>query len=485
MRFRCPRRSPSLPPSRCLDFRRGTMRMLLVLAVVSGACHTWPAAAEDRAAGEPAAAADVAPFQPGDISIGEPLQLPLSAAETVLPAPVPPTVKAIPDAGRLRAPRDPAATAADTFRGDPAAGRTAARESGWLGFAVDDSLVTGRLVIVDVAEKSPAARAGVRQQDVLLAIDGEQLRTADQLAAALAAITPGQEVKVALGRPDRIDEVVLLATARPPEAITRDWQAASPSQPSRQPNREATASAFSAADSPLPADLPSPSITVPAAAPPLPFDSAGGLTRGAGSTAGAEPPQPPGPQGAAGNSRGRTALGVRTLPVDPGVQARFRLSEPAGALVIGVVHDLPASKAGVPPGSVIVALDNQPVRSPNELTTLVANGPTDKPVLLQYVLPGGEARRAEVSLQSLELPLERALIGPSTPVAAPPPALLSPSTARRIAHRPDERSRAATQAAATQARAATAVDPVAPVHAELQRLKARLEALERQLDRMR
>jgi hypothetical protein len=449
--------------------------MLLVLAVVSGACHTWPAAAEDRAAGEPAAAADVAPFQPGDISIGEPLQLPLSAAETVLPAPVPPTVKAIPDAGRLRAPRDPAATAADTFRGDQAA-----RESGWLGFAVDDSLVTGRLVIVDVAEKSPAARAGVRQQDVLLAIDGEQLRTADQLAAALAAITPGQEVKVALGRPDRIDEVVLLATARPPEAITRDWQAASPSQPSRQPNREAAASAFSAADSPLPADLPPPSITVPAAAPPLPFDSGGGLTRGAGSTAGAELPQPPGPQGAAGNSRGRTALGVRTLPVDPGVQARFRLSEPAGALVIGVVHDLPASKAGVPPGSVIVALDNQPVRSPNELTTLVANGPTDKPVLLQYVLPGGEARRAEVSLQSLELPLERALIGPSTPVAAPPPALLSPSTARRIAHRPDERSRAATQAPA-----ATAVDPVAPVHAELQRLKARLEALERQLDRMR
>jgi hypothetical protein len=319
---------------------------------------------------------------------------------------------------------------------------------------------------------------------VLLAIDGEQLRTADQLAAALAAITPGQEVKVALGRPDRIEEVALLATARPPEAITRDWQAANPSQPSRQPGRRA-ASAFSAADSPLPADLPPPSIAVPAAAPPLPFDSAGGLTRGAGSTAAAETPQPPGPQAAAGNSRGRTALGVRTLPVDPGVQARFRLTEPAGALVIGVVHDLPASKAGVPPGSVIVALDNQPVRSPNELTTLVANGPTDKPVLLQYVLPGGEARRAEVSLQSLELPLERALIGPSTPVVASPPALLPPSTARRIAHRPEERSRVATQAAATQAPTATAVDPVAPMHAELQRLKTRLEDLERRLDRMR
>jgi hypothetical protein len=31
---------------------------------------------------------------------------------------------------------------------------------------------------------------------------------------------------------------------------------------------------------------------------------------------------------------------------------------------------------------------------------------------LQYILPGGEKRRAEVSLQSLEVPLEQALVGP-------------------------------------------------------------------------
>ena len=100
------------------------------------------------------------------------------------------------------------------------------------------------------------------------------------------------------------------------------------------------------------------------------------------------------------------------MPVDPAVAERFKLTQPAGALVIGVVHDLPASKAGVPPGSVIVALDNQPVRSPNELTQLVTHGPIGRPVTLQYILPGGEQRRAEVSLQSLEVPLERALVGP-------------------------------------------------------------------------
>jgi hypothetical protein len=35
-----------------------------------------------------------------------------------------------------------------------------------------------------------------------------------------------------------------------------------------------------------------------------------------------------------------------------------------------------------------------------------------KPVTLHYILPGGEQRNAEVSLQSLEVPLERALVGP-------------------------------------------------------------------------
>jgi membrane-associated protease RseP (regulator of RpoE activity) len=282
-------------------------------------------------------------------------------------------------------------------------------------------------------------------------------------------------VKAALGRPDRIDEVVLLAAARPPEAVARDWQAASQPEPARPPSRAPAPSAFSAIDSPPPASPPSALLPPPAF--PSPADV---LNRDV--VAAAAPPALPGPQAAA-SPRGRTALGVRTLPVDPGVQARFRLSEPAGALVIGVVHDLPASKAGVPPGSVIVALDNQPVRSPNDLTALVTNSPTDKPVLLQYVLPGGEARRAEVSLQSLELPLEQALIGPATPATTTPPTLLPPTTARRIATRTNDPSRAATQAAARQA--ATAADPAVPLRAEVRQLRARLEALEERLERMR
>jgi len=315
-------------------------------------------------------AEDSAPpaFQPAEISIGEPFPLPERRFPAQPPAPEP---DATPPRGSVA---------------------VSAAGNGWIGLTVDDKVVTGRLVVVDVAAAGPAARSGIKRDDQLLAIDGVPLRSADQLAAALAAIAPGSTVKVAIGRGTQIDELSLVAQARPAKPPTRepareptrDWQSAEPSSPGLpgpSPTPRSAAPALAASAAPAPAS--------PPAAVPLP-PAASALNAG----------------------KGRTALGVRTLPVDPSAQERFRLTEPAGALVIGVVQDLPASRAGVPPGSVIVALDNQPVRSPSELTRIVTSGPVGRPVTLQYILPGGEQRRAEVSLQSLEVPLEQALVAP-------------------------------------------------------------------------
>lgn len=119
----------------------------------------------------------------------------------------------------------------------------------------------------------------------------------------------------------------------------------------------------------------------------------------------------------AASAAGRTALGVRTIPIDPFTQERFQLTEPAGAYVIGVVQDLPASRAGVPPGSVIVAIDERPVHSPMELTALVTSSPVNRPVTVRFLLPGGTARQAEVVLQSIDPPLLRAL-GADDPASA-------------------------------------------------------------------
>ncbi|MFM7136447.1 MAG: PDZ domain-containing protein, partial [Planctomycetota bacterium] len=171
------------------------------------------------------------------------------------------------------------------------------------------------------------------------------------------------------------------------------------------------------------------------------------------------PPRSPQPAAVPG---GRIALGVRTIPIDPGMQARFNLPAASGAYVIGVVGDLPASRAGVPPGSVIVALDERPVRSPDDLTRLVTGGPVGKPVPLEYVLPGGTSRRAEVVLQTLEQPLEEALVGPPGPTSTAVPTLQT---------RPEP----------TAARRPVPPDDAGVLRAEIRTLEARLEALEQRL----
>lgn len=282
---------------------------------------------------------------------------------------------------------------------------------------------------------------------MLLAINGTPLRNGDELAAALAAIAPDQRVKMALGRDNRVEDVVAQASARPPEAVSRDWQSAGPQDAA--PFASAAASSVSppavqvpvqsapaaAAVGLLPAPSGTPPVAVPSPAPlapgPLPL---GRLPTPSTLTTPASVPTLSSAPAHSSAPAGRTALGVRTVPVDPTVQSRFRLSDSQGAFVIGVVQDLPAAKAGVPPGSVIVAINHQPVRSPHDLTQLVTRGPVGTPVPIQYVLPGGQARQAEVVLQSLEQPLERALVGDSdADRTTQPPALQpTPLTARRV-----------------------------------------------------
>lgn len=328
-------------------------------------------------------------FAPNDISIGEPMQLPFqrkgTAAESL--------------------PRRPATTAPQAPAQESAAPQAAG--TGWLGLSVDDSLVTGRLVVVEVTPQGPAASAGIVPRDTLLAINGTPLRSADELAAALAAISPGMEVKMAIGKGDRMDEVTVKAAARPRESASPAWQAAA------EPPQNAAATPPVAA--PAPAAAPPAAFAPPVAVAPQPRRAEPPAALAPRISAEPLPApaiaQPAAVAESAGGAKGRTALGVRTVPVDSAMQARFQLPEQSGAFVIGVVHDLPASKAGVPPGSVIVALGNQPVRDPADLTRLVTGGTVGAPVPIQFVLPGGEARRAEVTLQPLDVPLERALIG--------------------------------------------------------------------------
>jgi len=82
-------------------------------------------------------------------------------------------------------------------------------------------------------------------------------------------------------------------------------------------------------------------------------------------------------------------------------------------------------------------------------------------VSLEFVLPGGESRRAVVVLQALEAPLEAALVGTLTPGDVPD---LGPGPAAVLTERP------------------TASPGADAVRAEIRWLRSRLDRLERTLD---
>jgi len=433
----------------------------LSLALAAGPSAGW---ADQPPASPPA------PFQPGAITIGEPLALP-SAAPKAGPADAAgPAASSAPV--RIRSLLGESAPPSEA-----APRTTSPRGRGWLGMAVGASTVPGRWTVDEVAAAGPAAAAGILAGDEVRAIDGQPLRNADEVSEALTAIAPGQRVNLAIARNDQVSDIVLLAAERPPANAVRGWQsapelAAAVPLPADEPPAGVTVPSLAATPPFVPAD-PGAVSAAPRFAPPAQFPA----QPAAEPTPPQEPPPTeiptaPGPIPApamivppANAPQGRTALGVRTVSIDASLQSRFNLPEASGAYVIGVVQDLPASRAGVPPGSVIVALGDRPVRSPDELTRLVTAGPVGRPVPIHYVLPGGTPRRVEVVLQALERPLEEALAGPPLPTAVPVPILESgpsPTTARRPGGpRP-------------------AAD-VEALEAEVRDLRGRLERLEQQL----
>ena len=94
----------------------------------------------------------------------------------------------------------------------------------------------------------------------------------------------------------------------------------------------------------------------------------------------------------------RGYLGVMLGPVTPGIAKSVGYNGTDGAVVADVAReDSPAAKAGLQSGDVITEFEGKPVKSPKELTDMVADSPVGKLATLKYVRDG-RPRTATVSL---------------------------------------------------------------------------------------
>ena len=95
-------------------------------------------------------------------------------------------------------------------------------ERGWLGVSVQDLVPDdprgGRraVLVTDVVRGGPSQRGGLRAGDVVLAVNGERTETSRSLVRYVAAIAPGQPVRLSVLREGRAQELTVLVGRRPP-----------------------------------------------------------------------------------------------------------------------------------------------------------------------------------------------------------------------------------------------------------------------------
>jgi S1-C subfamily serine protease len=159
-------------------------------------------------------------------------------------------------------------------------------------------------------------------------------------------------------------------------------------------------------------------------------------------------------------------LGVRSVAVTADVQQQHNLAEAAGAHVIYVTPDSPAAKANVPLGAVITAVDDFPVKSPEELAAAIRS--STKPTVELTFVHAGRTQRVTANLGT---------------TADMPPALVE--TQARKAQPPTLVPPVDTPPAARPTPPPPQPDPPAPksaVSAKITELLDRIDALERRVE---
>lgn len=189
-----------------------------------------------------------------------------------------------------------------------------AAEPGYLGVIADDRQEGGRGVrVLEVVPDGPAAKGGLRQGDLITAINGQSVRVMDDMASAVERASAGAKLTIMIDR----------------GGAPRQQEVTLGRRPASQPIGK------------IPESLPEPNA--PAAS----------------TTA-------PGPR-----------LGVRSLPVSEEVQRQNNLSTSDGAMIISVTVGSPADRAGIPLGAVITAVDGKAIQGPSDLSNAIRTSGDD------------------------------------------------------------------------------------------------------------
>jgi len=205
--------------------------------------------------------------------------------------------------------------------------------------------------VIGVVEGSPAQHAGLREGDVITAIDGREVHSPQDLVERISRCRPGQRVRIRWQRPHARIEATITLTGRDGLAIEGDQ---------RSDEREAREREAREPE---------------------------GREREAREREEAEEPEP--------DERRGGFLGILAAPLNDDIREIAGTDE--GVLINSLTDDSPAAKAGLRPGDVIVRIGDADVHTVEELVDRLRDREAGQRVHVVYYRMG-KRRETEVTL---------------------------------------------------------------------------------------
>lgn len=185
--------------------------------------------------------------------------------------------------------------------------------------------------VTQVIKDSPAEKAGLRKDDVILRIDGENVNSVRKLNRLISEMAPDHNVRVAVSRNGAETEITATVGKRNNSSFAQDLPGGSRLWKWERPDPKAfkfEGPLFNRED----------------------FPNSGDLTF------------------MLGNGR---RIGVSSIQLTRQLAEYFGIADGKGVLVTSVTDDGPAAKAGVRAGDVITAIDSESVDSPGDLSRVL------------------------------------------------------------------------------------------------------------------
>ncbi len=215
--------------------------------------------------------------------------------------------------------------------------------------------VAGGVFLETVTPDSPAARAGLRAQDVVVEFDGERVRSLRQFTRLVRETPPSRPVRAAVMRDGKRTELTVTPAAGGHAGVSIDVD---------RVRREIED--FSTR---IPFEFPDPAA--------------------------------------------RSRLGVTVQELTPELAAYFGAAD--GVLVSSVVADSPASRSGIKAGDVITTVDGRSIASAGDLVRELRTASTDGEVTLGIV----RDKKATTVSAKVETPAERRPARQARPIRTP------------------------------------------------------------------